>query len=196
MKTCPSCVSKKPLSEFHNNRGCKDGKEVYCKECKKAKCRDSYRRHREKKLAYCAEYQQENREKKTEYMRLHRAGKSRPEGRTVEWTRGADYDELREQRNAIIRKSKKKHAHRVAANNAKRRASKLRRTPGWAEAQEITDLYAQAKQLTALTGKQFHVDHIIPLQATEASGLHVLSNLQIVTAQYNLSKRHSMEVAA
>lgn len=40
-------------------------------------------------------------------------------------------------------------------------------------------------------GFNFHVDHIIPINGENVSGLHVPWNLQIVTAEYNLTKRNS-----
>jgi hypothetical protein len=196
MKACPSCSESKPVDSFHNNRATIDGKEVYCKACKNAQGRDYYQRNRDKKLAYCRQHNRDNREHKTAYMRIRRAGGSRPEGRETECTGGSDYDGLRARKNAAIRKSKKKHSHKVLANNAKRRASKLQRTPAWADLTGIDDIYLRARMLTTLAGIQFHVDHAIPLQAEGASGLHVVENLQIVTARENLSKRNKFEVAA
>lgn len=80
--------------------------------------------------------------------------------------------------------------------NAKRRryeASKLQRTPAWLTKEqliEIEDFYILAQELAWLNqdGKAFHVDHIIPLQGEQVSGLHVPWNLQLLSAEENSSK--------
>ena len=67
------------------------------------------------------------------------------------------------------------------ANEAKRRASKLQRTPKWANLGAIRDIYKNCPE-------GYHVDHIIPLQGEYVSGLHVENNLQYLSAHENLSK--------
>ena len=67
------------------------------------------------------------------------------------------------------------------AIQAKRRASKLQRTVGWTDHKAIKEFYANCP-------KGYHVDHIVPLQGTNISGLHVLNNLQYLSAKENLIK--------
>ena len=71
---------------------------------------------------------------------------------------------------------------------AKRRAAQLERTVPWADLVSIQAIYSEAKRLTETTGVKHHVDHVIPLQGELVSGLHVESNLQVLTAQENCSK--------
>lgn len=72
--------------------------------------------------------------------------------------------------------------------NARKKHTK-RATPAWADMKAITTFYRACP-------KGSHVDHIIPLRGKSASGLHVLPNLQYLTAKANLSKgaRHTNTV--
>lgn len=67
------------------------------------------------------------------------------------------------------------------AHEAKRRASKLQRTVSWANLEAIKELYKNCPE-------GYHVDHIIPLQGKNVSGLHIETNLQYLTAEANLKK--------
>ena len=73
---------------------------------------------------------------------------------------------------------------------SKRRAQKMRATlPLSSEyLQQIQDFYWLAKDLFAVTGEAYHVDHIVPLQGKNVCGLHVPWNLQVLPADINLSK--------
>lgn len=78
-------------------------------------------------------------------------------------------------------------------HGAKRRAAKLDRTPCWLTDEAlllIADFYYLAKALTESSGVKYVVDHIIPLQGETVSGLHVPSNLQLLTEAENASKRN------
>ena len=76
-----------------------------------------------------------------------------------------------------------KHAH-----NRLRAVGKIHRTPDWSDHKLIEEFYILSKKLESETGIKHHVDHIIPLQGRLVSGLHVESNLQVITATENLHK--------
>jgi len=91
----------------------------------------------------------------------------------------------------------KEHKTESSARSAKRRAAKLLRTPNWLTEQdykEIQNFYVQAKKQEQQTGIKYHVDHIIPLQGRLVSGLHIPTNLQILTQETNLSKSNTFMI--
>ncbi|MDQ0571528.1 transcriptional regulator with XRE-family HTH domain [Variovorax paradoxus] len=76
------------------------------------------------------------------------------------------------------------------------RAKALKRMPPWADKKAIKAIYAEARRLTAETGILHQVDHDIPLNGREVSGLHVESNLQVLTHTENSRKHNHFEVDA
>jgi hypothetical protein len=68
-----------------------------------------------------------------------------------------------------------------AARGAKRRASKIQRTPAWFEEKEVAWMYRHCPE-------GMEVDHVIPLQGDTVSGLHVYANLQYLSMSDNRSK--------
>lgn len=83
----------------------------------------------------------------------------------------------------------------VEANRSKdqlwqstRRATKKAAIPCWADLKEIELVYDQCELTSNLTGVRHHVDHIVPLQSKIVCGLHVHTNLQILTYEENCSK--------
>jgi hypothetical protein len=79
-----------------------------------------------------------------------------------------------------FRNNKSKHNHK----EAKRRAKKLNATPSWLSKQDWTKI----NELYDSCPNGFHVDHIVPLQGKEVSGLHVPWNLQYLSARENIIK--------
>lgn len=71
--------------------------------------------------------------------------------------------------------------------SARRRASKLRATPKWADLDKIKEKYLNRPD-------GFHVDHEIPLISTLVCGLHVHNNLQYLTAKQNLEKGNKFNI--
>ncbi|MES2634084.1 MAG: HNH endonuclease signature motif containing protein [Pseudomonadota bacterium] len=89
--------------------------------------------------------------------------------------------------------AKEHHAALVRFHVAKRRSKKLQRTPPWSDLDAMRAIYAEARRLSKATGTAHHVDHIIPLQGKTVSGLHVHTNLQILTGSENSKKRNRYE---
>ena len=81
-----------------------------------------------------------------------------------------------------------KNKHRKLAMVAAREDRCKRATPIWANKELILSIYVKAKQITAETGIQHDVDHIIPLRGKNVSGLHVAENLQILSSVENKRK--------
>ena len=168
-KTCSKCKKDIPLSSFHTNRARLGGLCSHCKLCLK-------------------QYYEENKEKIA--------------------IRNKRYNEARKEENAAYQKQNRKtHSEEISAqrkgyrtmhkaeNNAavaKRHAWKLNATPSWANDDNIKAFYASSQRVQRCLGIKMHVDHIYPLQGKTCCGLHVENNLQIITAEENLSKHNSM----
>jgi len=76
------------------------------------------------------------------------------------------------------------------AAESRRYALKKQAMPAWADAAAIRAIYIEAARLTRETGIQHDVDHIYPLQGETVCGLHVESNLQILTHLENVRKKN------
>lgn len=78
------------------------------------------------------------------------------------------------------------------AIEANRRSIKIKRTPAWADKQEISMWY-EAAEILSRGGVNFHVDHIVPLQGKEVCGFHSQDNLQILPWFKNLQKSNKLK---
>lgn len=66
--------------------------------------------------------------------------------------------------------------------------AKAMQTPPWADLVKIADIYELAAAMRD-EGLDVVVDHIVPLQGRNASGLHTHHNLQIIERRENSRKR-------
>lgn len=99
---------------------------------------------------------------------------------------------------AYAKKTKALNSGRIVAHTVKRRLAKIKRTPVWLTADDYW-MIEQAYELAALRTKMFgfswHVDHILPLQGKNVSGLHTPYNMQVIPGAENVRKSNSFEVA-
>lgn len=97
-------------------------------------------------------------------------------------------EENREKVRATKARWKKRNRPYGAAWAMKREAQKQFAYPAWADDEATLAIYEQCAKVTAETGVQHHVDHIVPLLGKNVCGLHVHYNLQILTAAENIAK--------
>lgn len=92
---------------------------------------------------------------------------------------------------ASYQKKKQQTTEYKALKSALQRNRKARIRAGTVEkdCSKIKEIYKEAIRLEKETGIKYHVDHIIPLKH---GGLHIATNLQILTATENLKKGASL----
>lgn len=187
MKTCTNCNKNKELKEFSIRKDSKDGLRGHCKECVTERNIRVHAENREERNLQSKDYYQKNREKQLKRQKVlnlkHRQEKPNYHKDYYDKNR----EEILTKKSAYIQANLPK----IIAKNMKRHATKKQRTPKWLAKphfKEIEAFYIEASIRTKETGIKHHVDHIIPLQGENVSGLHVPWNLQILTASENISK--------
>jgi hypothetical protein len=148
-------------------------------------------------LAYKEQHREELLPKKRAYAKM----RNEESHETVRAIAKRAYDSrTEEQRRKDSENAKKwriKNKGRVLAWTRNRQLAKKQRTPAWLTASDklkIEHLYLIAATLTRTSSESWHVDHIIPLQGENVSGLHVPSNLRVLRGKENARKRNKFEV--
>ena len=203
-KVCTKCKETKPLNLFRVDTRLKSGRGSQCHVCVRGYALKYRNKNLEKVRTCFTSWQSRNKEyatkRKLEWAKENRE-KTLAAGRRYYYkNRDAriavqkSYREANKERYAAKQKEwKQNNMDYIVAANAMRRANKMQRTPKWLTKEDktkIKQIYREAKRLTAETGEQYHVDHILPLQGKLVSGFHVPTNLQILHWKDNLSKRH------
>lgn len=186
-KQCSKCLEYRRESEFRLGRR-------VCNPCTRVADKERYQRNadeiRKKKRIYMRERREKNQllvlEKEREYRQKNPGQRVSPD-----YFRKA-YESLpQSEKDARIEKLKiwkKQNPDRRAANESRRRARKFNASPKWANESRISEMFVLARDLTEKTGVKHQVDHIIPLRSTLVCGLHVETNLQVITAVENIKK--------
>lgn len=172
MKKCSKCAQEKPYTEFHKHSQTRDGYKSRCKMCNRKEAID----YRNLNLDKAREKDKERLVGERKRLSLERV---------KTWSVNKKYlttEKAKLAQAKRIRKWKKENSGKVNADTARRRASKLKATPQWADKSIIKNIYIQASIL-GLT-----VDHIVPLQGEIVCGLHCEDNMQLLSLSENSSK--------
>ena len=92
---------------------------------------------------------------------------------------------------------KKANKIKVICNTTLRKKHIKLRTPTWLTVDDkwmIEEAYSLAALRTKILGTKWVVDHVIPLRGKLISGLHVPTNIQVITAKENLAKSNKFGV--
>lgn len=182
MKNCIKCKKEKPLKDFYFRKDCNNYRNS-CIECEKARVGKYYHKNKEARSLKAKEYYKEHKEQ--------------IKGRVKAW-----YDNIKDcpvfrEKERLRGRVWRKNNPQKNAKRQRKRVQKLKeRTPFWLSPKdqiEIFNIYKECKKLN-LKSKEYyyHVDHIIPLQGAEVSGLHVPWNLQIIEAVSNIKKSNKI----
>ena len=206
-KECTKCGEVKPLEGFGVRNKSKSGRAASCKDCDNARNKKYREENRDKVSARKKKYHEDNRDEIAVYRKkyyeknrdetLARNKKYYEENRDKVSAREKKYyEENHDKVSARKKKYRKKFPEKSAARTAKRKAAKLERVPSWsneADLKAIKKIYARCKRINKLTGIPHQVDHVIPLQGENISGLHHSTNLAIIPAALNRSKNNKWE---
>lgn len=174
-------LSKKERQRIAKQKYRKSAKGIAAKKKDDAKY---YKKNKEKIDKANRQYVIDNREKVAKYQKQYsKENKEKVKHIKKEWANN-NRDKVR-QSNSNWQKSNRSKCNSLLA---KYRASKLKATPTWSEAEKIQVLYEKCKWLESLTGLKYEVDHVVPLQGKDVCGLHIWENLQILEVIENRTK--------
>lgn len=180
-KKCSVCKEILPRSGFYKSSKERSGLESMCKKCSGIQKKQRYEKRKQQQIHLTVKIDCKQCTKCKQVLTIanFRPHPLNPDG-FASWCKKC--------KNADGRRYIKENKPKMAYWVRKRYAFKLKATPLWADEKKIREIYKKAANLTKETGIEHHVDHIIPLSNPLVCGLHVESNLQILTAEENLRK--------
>lgn len=215
IKACSYCKTERDISCFAKNARASSGLCSKCKICQK-KYNDE---HKEQKRLNGIAYRNANTDliktRKREYVLANPEWKKQSnqqwaddnrekvrllakQRRALNPSEGAEArarwrEENKERCLENSRRWRKENPGKSIEATARRRAALIQATPSWADRTKIQEFYSAANFLTKLLGERYEVDHIIPLRGRTVRGLHVETNLQILSKSENCKKNAKVD---
>ena len=183
MKVCSRCQLELSNDLFY------DSNPWTCSPCVKARAAIRYKEKREECLAYAKQWAAENPERSREIKKDWRERNKATVHDYAQYRRALFPEAIA----AANEKYRQAHPELYAAATARRRAAVLNAMPEWADLEAIDLFYEFAQLLTEATEELYEVDHVIPLQGELVSGLHVETNLRVITRNVNRVKSNKYE---
>lgn len=172
LKCCASCKLEFALTEFGKDKNRKDGLNVYCKICARAKS-----------LSYTAA--------NPDKVRAAKLAHDRANQQRIKAWRAQNSEKLREYWRAYGKAYRANFKAETAEKTRRQQAARRRAVPLWFDREAAAAVYAEAERRRA-AGEHVHVDHIVPINGKTVCGLHWHGNLQVVTAAENLRKANKL----
>jgi len=155
------------------------------------------------------DFEEKNKDSRSKYHKKYREENREHLNACARKNEKANPEKYQARRKKYIKKNLEKIAKRASdyrkANpeifryyTAKRLLAQLQRTPSWLtdfDNLKIKCIYQVAAMRTKESGQSWDVDHIIPLRGKVVSGLHVPSNLQVITTKENRQKNNNYIVS-
>lgn len=107
----------------------------------------------------------------------------------------AEYQRNKQARLRQKRTYRQENKGKINALVAARKKVIRQRTPKWLTGDDkwiIKEAYELAALRTKIFGFSWHVDHVIPLQGKNVSGLHVPENLRVIPGVENIKKKNKV----
>ena len=191
-KCCTDCLIVKPGIDFcqRNVNGvlyCM----AYCRKCQNKRKSLWFKANPEVKKNQDAAYYKVNAEKikqRSKNWAASNPDKVRSMKSKTKTGRQAEYQKNKYKYREMTKAWSKKHPEYRAARDAIRRKNTNLAKPKWANSFFINEIYSLAQLRTKITGDQWDVDHIIPLQSKIVCGLHVPENLRVILHTDNMAK--------
>lgn len=176
MKICTKCGLEKPSKDFYRDKRSSDRLYSKCKSCHMGVCMNYQKDHKEDYNTNAKRWSKANPDKVQKKLRAYRLN---PENRAKTNAWNATY--------------KSNNKGKINSINAGRRAAQLNATPPWliTEMKRDIDFFYYIRE-NMKRPKDWHVDHIIPLQGENVSGLHVPWNLRVIPAKENMIKHNKL----
>lgn len=173
-RDCTKCEQHKDITCFYINKHATLGFSVNCKECTKNCRKEFYAKNIDKIKSTVSEYRNKN----------HAAVKKK---KVIYYKKVKNTSEFKEKQKVARNKWKSNNKHKVRASSSGRRNKQVRCSFGKKYNNQINEIYKDAM----LQNK--HVDHIIPINNKNITGLHVPWNLQILDKVDNLVKSNKWD---